>query len=80
MSAKLHLPAGSAADGPWTTAVTPTLAEWSWTGLRIAQLDAGGTVSLSTGPDEVLVLPLAGSAKNVIGLAPSNCRWPRVML
>ena len=50
MSANLHLPAGSAAEGPWTTAVTPALAEWSWTGLRVAQLEAGGAVSLSTGP------------------------------
>ena len=62
MSAQLHWPAGSATvAGPWTVALTPQLAGWTWTGLRVAELPAGGSVSLSTGSDEVLVLPLAGS-------------------
>jgi 5-deoxy-glucuronate isomerase len=56
----LHLPAGSAAAGPYELAVTPETAGWGHTGLRVLELAAGGRHTLDTGPDEMVVLPLAG--------------------
>jgi 5-deoxy-glucuronate isomerase len=41
--------------------VTPEKAGWSFAGLRVVRLSAGATRELDTGPDEMLVLPLAGS-------------------
>jgi 5-deoxy-glucuronate isomerase len=40
--------------------VTPESAGWGFTGLRILELDAGGSHRLDTGPDEVVVVPLRG--------------------
>ncbi len=57
------LPHGSAAEGPYVTSVTPEIAGWTYSGLRVAELPPGGKVELGTGPDEVLVLPLNGSAE-----------------
>jgi 5-deoxy-glucuronate isomerase len=42
--------------------VTPESAGWAFSGLRIVSFPAGGSRTLDTGPDELLVLPLAGSA------------------
>jgi len=56
----LHLPAGSTAAGPYTLEVTPESAGWGHSGLRVLELPAGGSHHLDTGPDEVLVVPLAG--------------------
>jgi len=42
--------------------VTPESAGWTYCGLRIVRLGAGETHRLSTGDDEIAVLPLAGSA------------------
>ena len=56
-----HWPAGSAADGPWSVAMTPDRAGWAYAGLRVVDLPPGGSRSLHTGPDEMIVLPLAGS-------------------
>jgi len=47
--------------------VTPESAGWSFCGLRIVELAPGGSRTLNTGPDEVLVLPLAGSATVACG-------------
>jgi len=41
--------------------VTPRSAGWSYAGLRIVELAPGDLRSLSTGSDEMVVLPLAGS-------------------
>ncbi|HEY3867150.1 MAG TPA: 5-deoxy-glucuronate isomerase [Actinocrinis sp.] len=60
-NARLHRPFGSAAEGPWQVSITPRSAGWSLTGLRVADLEPGGAVAFSTGPNEVLVLPLSGS-------------------
>ena len=57
----LHRPAGSLAAGPWSLAVAPEDAGWAYSGLRVADLAAGGAVSFGTGPDEVIILPLNGS-------------------
>src|SRR3954449_4505372 len=56
----LHLPAGSAAAGPYALEVTPESAGWAHSGLRILELPAGGAHTLETGPDEVVVVPLQG--------------------
>jgi 5-deoxy-glucuronate isomerase len=56
----LHLPAGSAASGPYALEVTPESAGWGHSGLRVLELPAGGSHTLDTGPDEVLVVPLEG--------------------
>lgn len=60
MDSKLHLAAGSAADGPYRLAITPEQAGWAYSGLRVLDLPPGGTHELHTAADEMLVLPLAG--------------------
>ena len=62
MNSKLHLAAGTAADGPYQLSVSPEQAGWAYAGLRILDLPPGGTHELRTMGDEMLVLPLAGSA------------------
>ena len=57
----LFRPAGRASDGIDPVVVTPESAGWSFAGLRVVRLSAGETRALDTGPDEMLVLPLAGS-------------------
>jgi 5-deoxy-glucuronate isomerase len=42
--------------------ITPESAGWGYSGLRIVTLAPGETVHVDTGPDEVVVLPLAGGA------------------
>jgi 5-deoxy-glucuronate isomerase len=56
----LHLPAGSAASGPYALEVTPESAGWGHSSLRVLELAAGASHTLSTGEDEVLVVPLSG--------------------
>jgi 5-deoxy-glucuronate isomerase len=62
-TARLHLPAGTAGDGPFTVAITPERAGWGHTGLRLLELPAGGAHHFECGADEVLVLPLSGSCR-----------------
>ena len=57
----LHRRAGSTCGDGWSLVVTPESAGWGYTGLRVAELPAGGSIELPTGPDEAIVLPLAGS-------------------
>jgi 5-deoxy-glucuronate isomerase len=52
---------GSTAEGPYTVVVSPEQAGWTYSGLRVLQLDAGGVHEFDTGEDELIVLPLAGS-------------------
>lgn len=42
--------------------VTPANAGWGWTGLRVITLAAGETVTIESEGNELLVIPLAGSA------------------
>jgi 5-deoxy-glucuronate isomerase len=58
----LHLPAGSTSDGPFATVVTPAAAGWEFSGLRVLDLPAGGSATVTTGDAEHLVLPLSGAA------------------
>jgi 5-deoxy-glucuronate isomerase len=56
-----HLPAGSTAAGPYALQVTPEAAGWTYSALRVLQLD--GAHIFDTGPYETLVLPLSGSCR-----------------
>ena len=58
----LHRTAGEVARDGWACEITPADAGWAYSGLRVLDLPAGGRRSFDTGPDEVLVLPLAGAA------------------
>jgi 5-deoxy-glucuronate isomerase len=53
--------AGSTRRDPWSVWLSPEQAGWSWTGLRVLDLEAGGSTTFSTGDAEVVVLPLSGS-------------------
>ncbi|WEH33477.1 5-deoxy-glucuronate isomerase [Streptomyces sp. AM 4-1-1] len=55
-----HLPAGSAARGPYALDIDPERAGWDWSSLRVLELEPGGTHTLATGEREWIVLPLAG--------------------
>ncbi|SCG69242.1 5-deoxy-glucuronate isomerase [Micromonospora inositola] len=57
-----HLPWGTTARPPWALELTPERAGWTYAGLRVLTLPAGGEVTFATGEEEMLVLPLAGAA------------------
>jgi 5-deoxy-glucuronate isomerase len=56
-----HLPHGGSADGLDAVVVTPESAGWAYSGLRVVELAPGQFRTWATGPDEMIVLPLAGS-------------------
>jgi len=58
-----HRPAHPVRAGEWIVDVTPENAGWGYSGLRVVELSAGGGLDHPTGDDEVIVLPLAGSAR-----------------
>ena len=62
-----YVPARSTARDEFDTYITPERAGWTYSSLKIAALEAGQSVTVSTGADEVLVLPLSGSARVRIG-------------
>ncbi|EMF00544.1 5-deoxy-glucuronate isomerase [Streptomyces mobaraensis NBRC 13819 = DSM 40847] len=55
-----HLPAGSAARGPYSLDVDPARAGWDRSSLRVLSLPPGGSHAFATGGSEWIVLPLAG--------------------
>jgi 5-deoxy-glucuronate isomerase len=57
---KLHLKRGSSAEGAFSLVVTPEQAGWAFSGLRVLELAPGAAHAFDSGPDELLVLPLAG--------------------
>ena len=59
-SPRHHLPAGSAAAGPYTLDISPESAGWGYSSLRVLPLAPGGTHRFATGDSEWIVLPLAG--------------------
>jgi 5-deoxy-glucuronate isomerase len=61
----LHRPAGSTAADGWSLLITPESAGWGFTGLRVAELGAGGSIDLATADDEAVILPLAGAFRVV---------------
>jgi 5-deoxy-glucuronate isomerase len=56
----LHLGANFTSNEGYVTGVTPELAGWGYSGLRVFELGPGGQQEVATGPDELLVLPLSG--------------------
>jgi 5-deoxy-glucuronate isomerase len=56
-----HFPAGSTADGREIVRITPEVARWGYSGLRVLDLAAGDTELGDTGGNEMIVLPLTGS-------------------
>jgi 5-deoxy-glucuronate isomerase len=63
--AELLLPSGTARSEGDPVVVTPESAGWALCGLRVIRLGRGETRTLTSGPDEVAVLPLSGGAVNV---------------
>ena len=66
-ASNLHRPSGSLAAGPWTVDLDQARAGWTWSSLRVLTLGPGGSQRLATGPQEMLVLPLAGSCAVTCG-------------
>ncbi len=61
-----YRPAGSTRSAGFETSIAPGADGWAHTGLKVAALAAGESVSLETEGYEYLVLPLAGAAEVVI--------------
>jgi 5-deoxy-glucuronate isomerase len=62
MDDKLYLPQGTSHDGPFSLVVTPEQAGWTYSGLKVLTLQPGQSHTWATGEDEILILPLSGSA------------------
>jgi 5-deoxy-glucuronate isomerase len=60
-----HFKAWELANESWSLWLTPKLAGWSFSGLRVADLRKGQALGLFTGEEEMLVLPLAGQGIRV---------------
>jgi 5-deoxy-glucuronate isomerase len=58
---ELHRPMGSLAAGPWSVDLSAEGAGWAWSSLRVLTLGPGESQPISSGANELLVLPLAGS-------------------
>jgi 5-deoxy-glucuronate isomerase len=58
---RLHWPAGSLAEAGFDVLLAPETAAWSHTGLRVGRLAAGGRLELTTGSEEMAILPLSGA-------------------
>lgn len=56
-------PAGALATADYALALSAQDAGWAFSSLRVLELGPGERRTVATGPDEVLVLPLAGSAR-----------------
>ncbi|WP_337061417.1 5-deoxy-glucuronate isomerase [Kineococcus sp. G2] len=59
----LHLPRGSAARDGFDLVVTPEDAGWGFSSLRTLTLAPGAAHEFGTGEEELIVLPLSGSAR-----------------
>lgn len=62
-----HLPAGSAARGPYALDIDPERADWGHSSLRVLALEPGGTHTFATGGSEWIVLPLSGGCTVTAG-------------
>ncbi|HEY1824486.1 MAG TPA: 5-deoxy-glucuronate isomerase [Acidimicrobiales bacterium] len=61
MSRSLYEPAHEPDAEGWTVTIDPAIAGWTYSSLRVAELEAGATITFSTGTSEWIVLPLSGS-------------------
>ncbi|MFH8841179.1 5-deoxy-glucuronate isomerase [Streptomyces sp. NPDC017868] len=61
MQTSLHLPAGTAARGPYAVDIDPERAGWTYSALRVLALGPGEEHSFESGDREWVVLPLAGA-------------------
>ncbi|MFD4633720.1 5-deoxy-glucuronate isomerase [Streptomyces sp. NPDC058284] len=55
-----YVPKGSAADGPYALSIDPERAGWTYSQLRVVEIEPGGLHSFATGGSEWIVLPLTG--------------------
>ncbi len=62
MNSEFYLAAGTTGADGYEVEVTPNSAGWGYTSLRIVRIGAGEPFRFSTGDDEVIVVPLSGSA------------------
>jgi 5-deoxy-glucuronate isomerase len=53
---------GETADETFALVITPETAGWGYSSLRVLELGAGESATFATGEDEMVVLPLSGSA------------------
>ena len=56
-----HFPAGSTGDGREIVRITPEMARWGYSGLRVLDLAPGDVELGDTSENELIVLPLTGS-------------------
>jgi len=61
--ANRHLRRGEALDAPFKLVIDPERAGWGFSGLRVLELEPGGSQAFGTGDDELIVLPLSGSCE-----------------
>ena len=54
---------GQSTSGDFSVVVTPQVAGWAFSSLRILELAPGATGSFDTAQDEMIVLPLSGSCR-----------------
>jgi len=59
-NSKYVIRAGSSSHGHFETDVDAERAGWDWCSIRVLGLPAGGSQEITTGEDELLVLPMAG--------------------
>lgn len=57
----LYRPVGTDATGSDSVVITPELAGWTYTGMHVFGLEPGGSRTITTGANEMAVLPLGGS-------------------
>jgi 5-deoxy-glucuronate isomerase len=57
---ELHVPAGSAAGHGYDLEITPEVAGWAYSSLRILTVADGATHTVETGDEEMIVVPLSG--------------------
>jgi 5-deoxy-glucuronate isomerase len=67
-------PLGQASEGKYSVAVRPGIDAWENTGLLIAMLQDGERCTISTGPDEYIVLPLSGGGDLDLNCGDLNVR------
>jgi len=63
MAQKLYYPAGSAGNGQDSLYTDPVHAGWDFSGLRVFDLAPGESRTLTTGNDEIAVLPMSGGCR-----------------